>query len=305
MTTPYQPEIIQSISEVHRMLGLSKPGHPLVSLINLADIQNLAETYHRKLVLGFYNILIKKNCQAKLKYGQNYYDFDEGVMTFIAPGQVVSVDADETVQMEGWWLLFHPDLIQSSPLAKTIQQHGYFSYNVTEALHLSEKEEIMIQNLLHQIEQEYQSGIDNFSHSVIVSQIDLLLNYCNRFYHRQFITRQKASNDLLAKFETMLEQYFESSNLNEKGLPTVQYFAANLNLSPGYLSDLLRNLTGLNTQQHIHNQIINKAKEILITTSLSVSEIAYLLGFEHSQSFNKLFKNKTKLSPLEFRSSFN
>jgi AraC-like DNA-binding protein len=193
----------------------------------------------------------------------------------------------------------------NTPLAKTIRQYGYFDYSVNEALHLSEKEEATVTNIMQNIEQEYRSNIDNFSKNVMVSQIELLLNYSNRFYNRQFITRQKASSDLLVKLENLLAEYFDQQNDSQSGLPTVKYVSDKLNVSPNYLSDLLRTLTGQNAQQHIHNKLIEKAKEALSTTSLSVSEIAYRLGFEHAQSFNKLFKNKTNISPLEFRNSFN
>ena len=201
-------------------------------------------------------------------------------------------------------LLVHPDFLWNTPLAKTIRNYGYFDYSVNEALHLSEKEETIITNIMQNIGQEYRSNIDVFSQNVMISQIELLLNYSNRFYNRQFITRQKTSNDLLVKLEDLLNDYFDNQNDSQTGLPTVKYLAENLNVSPNYLSDTLRTLTGQNAQQHIHNKLIEKAKEALSTTSLSVGEIAYRLGFEHPQSFNKLFKNKTAQSPLEFRNSF-
>ncbi len=188
-------------------------------------------------------------------------------------------------------------------MSKTIKNYGYFSYAVNEALHLSEKEEAMITTTMLNIEQEYRSGIDIYSQDVIVSHIELLLNYSNRFYNRQFITRKSASNDLLVKLDHLLTEYFDKHL--QSGLPTVHFISEQLNISSNYLSDLLRTLTGQSTQQHIHNKLIEKAKEILTTTSLSVSEIAYQLGFEYPQSFSKLFKSKTNVSPLEFRHSFN
>jgi AraC family transcriptional regulator, transcriptional activator of pobA len=227
-------------------------------------------------------------------------------MFFMSPGQVfgVKTDKDAVLKRRGWSLLIHPDFLWNTPLAKTIRQYGYFDYSVNEALHLSEKEETTIISLTENIEQEYRSNIDDFSQSVIASQLELLLNYSDRFYHRQFITRQKASSHLLIKLEDTLNEYFDRQNESQEGLPTVKYIADKLNVSPNYLSDLLRTLTGQNAQQHIHDKLIVKAKEALSTTSLSVGEIAYRLGFEHPQSFNKLFKNKTNVSPLEFRNSF-
>jgi AraC-like DNA-binding protein len=201
--------------------------------------------------------------------------------------------------------VIHPDFIQNYSLSKNIKGYGYFSYAVNEALHLSEKEEIMVSAIMQNIKQEYHSVIDNYSQDVIVSQIELLLNYANRFYNRQFITRKNAGNDLLTKMEALLEEYFSGNQVQEFGLPSVQYIAGQLNISPNYLSDMLRSLTGQSTQQHIQAKLIEKAKTILSTTSLSVSEIAYQLGFEYPQSFSKLFKNKTNISPLEFRHNFN
>lgn len=303
--TANSPYVIQSISELHRLLALPKPQHPLVSMINLVDLRDSCEELIGSYVYNFYSICIKKDFKGKLKYGQNYYDFDEGVMTFFSPGQVISTDSTDEKALNGLWLVFHSDFLRNYPLAKTIKEYGFFSYAVNEALHLSEKEEAMLTSILQNIEQEYHSVIDTFSQDVIVSHMDLLLTYCNRFYNRQFITRKHASNDLLVNLEAILSAYFAGENVQEMGLPTVQYISDKLHLSPNYLSDLLRNLTGQSTQQHIHNKLIEKAKDILSTTSLSVGEIAYQLGFEYPQSFSKLFKSKTNLSPLEFRHSFN
>ncbi|GAB3768290.1 helix-turn-helix domain-containing protein [Spirosoma horti] len=302
---PIQPYIINSVSELHRLLALPKPEHPLVSVIDMSDIKCHFDEQIKSVIYNFYSVCIKKNFTGKLKYGQNYYDFDEGVMTFFSPGQVISTVTPEDMAMNGWWLVIHSDFIQSYALAKNIKEYGYFTYAVNEALHLSDKEEAMMTMLIGQIEQEYRSTIDSYSQDVIVSQIELLLNYANRFYNRQFITRKNASHDLLTKLEDILSDYFDHKQVQEMGLPTVHYLAEKLNVSPTYLSDLLRKLTGQSAQQHIHNKLIDKAKEILTTTSLSVSEIAYQLGFEYPQSFNKLFKSKTNVSPLEFRQSFN
>ncbi|RNI28690.1 helix-turn-helix domain-containing protein [Rufibacter latericius] len=299
------PYTIRSISELHRLLGIPQPEHPLVSMINLSDLREACKIMLGSFVYNFYSVCIKKDFQGKLKYGQNYYDFDEGVMTFFSPGQVISTDASDEISLSGWWLVFHPDFIQSYPLGKKIKEYGFFSYAVNEALHLSEKEEAVLENIKNNIAQEYTSAIDSFSQDVMVSHMEVLLNYANRFYNRQFLTRKNTHHDLLAKLETVLNEYFQSGQVQENGLPTVHYVSEKLNLSPNYLSDMLRSLTGQSTQQHIQHKLIEKAKESLSTTSLTVSEIAYQLGFEYPQSFSKLFKSKTNLSPLEFRHSFN
>jgi AraC-like DNA-binding protein len=302
-----QPLRIKTISEYHRVMGLTKPEHPLISLINLESIDRSNRKEPGSIIFDFYSISLKRNCNVKFKYGQQEYDFDEGVMFFISPKQVFGIEAEKgaTSKSSGWLLLIHPDFLWNNPMAKTIKKYEYFSYSVHEALHLSDKEETMIINIMQSIQQEYHSNIDKFSQDIIISQIETLLNYADRFYHRQFITRKITNHKILDRLENMLEEYFNSVDLVNKGLPTVQYIAGNLNVSPGYLSDLLKNLTGQSTQQHIHDKLIEKAKEKLSTTGLSVSEIAYGLGFEHSQSFSKLFKSKTNLSPLEFRQSFN
>ena len=299
------PFIFNSISELHRILQLPKPQHPLISVINLAEITCYEGDGLQSVVYNFYSICIKKGFEGKMKYGQNYYDFDEGIMTFFSPGQVISTEIIEGMSLNGWWLVVHPDFLRNYQVGKNIKNYGFFSYAVNEALHLSEKEETMATSIVQHIAQEYQSVIDNYSQDVIISQIELLLNYCNRFYNRQFITRKNASNDLLVKLETLLIDYFNSDKVQAMGLPTVQFISQELNISPNYLSDMLRSLTGQSTQQHIHDKLIEKAKEILTTTSLSVGEIAYQLGFEYPQSFSKLFKNKTNASPLAFRHQFN
>ena len=304
--TNRQPRRFKTISEFHRFRNLPKPEHPLISVINLESVKHLPAN-ETSLVFDFYFISMKRNFNAKVKYGQQECDFDEGIMFFMSPGQIlrIEVEKDALLQHTGWMLLVHPDFLWNTTLAKTIKQYEYFDYSVKEALFLSDKEEATITNILQNIEQEYRSNIDAFSQDVMVAQIELLLNYSNRFYNRQFITRKMASNDLLIKLEDLLTEYFDNQNESQSGLPTVKYIAEKLNVSPNYLSDMLRTLTGQSAQQHIHNKLIEKAKEALTTTSLSVGEIAYRLGFEHPQSFNKLFKNKTEQSPLEFRNSFN
>ncbi len=296
-------KIINSVSELHRIMLLPKPLHPLITLINHDDVKAISNDNNERLILNFYNISIKRSFQGQMKYGKNYYDFDEGTMSFIAPNQIIAIDDDEDRNKDGWSLLFHPDLIRNYNLGKSIKLFSFFTYEVNEALHLSDEEEKLVENLVRNIQKEYESRIDTFSQDVIVSNLELLLNYCNRFYSRQFVTREMANNDLLAKFETLLSSYFDDNT--ESSLPTVNSLARQLNLSPSYLSDMLRTITGQNTQQHIHNHLIEKAKEKLTTTNLSVSEIAFQLGFEFPQSFSKLFKAKSGVSPKEFRVSFN
>ncbi|WP_312389729.1 helix-turn-helix transcriptional regulator [Chryseobacterium sp.] len=294
-----------SISELHSSLKLKKPSNPLVSVVNLGDLDSENSISPETITYNFYAIFLKKNFDGKIKYGQQYYDFDNGTMTFYSPKQRITIEDYEPSKLEGWMLVFHSDFIQNYPLAKRIKEYGFFSYAANEALHCSNKEEEVISNVMQNLKDEIEKSIDNFTQDVIVSHIDLLLNYCNRFYNRQFITRKPANNDTLIRLENLLNDYFNSDDLISKGLPTVQQVAEQLNVSSNYLSDMLRSITGQTTQQHIHNKLIEKAKELLTTTNLSVSEIAYYLGFEYPQSFNKLFKKKTDISPLEFRQSFN
>jgi AraC-like DNA-binding protein len=298
---------IKTISEYHQVMGLPKPEHPLISVLNFESIKRLPFDESINLVFNFYSISLKRNFNGRMKYGQQEYDFDEGIMFFISPGQVFGIEIEKgaTLTHSGWLLLIHPDFLWNTPLAKKIKQYEYFSYSVNEALYLSEKEEATITGMMYNMEQEYRSSIDKFSQDIIIAQLELLLTYSERFYDRQFITRKIANHKILHRLEEILMEYFNSDILMKKGLPTVQYIAETLNISPGYLSGSLKTLTGKSTQQHIHDFLIEKAKEKLSTTGLSVSEIAYELGFEHSQSFSKLFKTKTNLSPLEFRHSFN
>lgn len=306
--TGKNPLKFSSLSEAHRIMGLPQPKHPLISMINSAKEETQFTQRPGTHVLNFYKISYKPNRAGRLRYGQGYYDFDGGGLLFAAPNQVIgnhndSGDATGTCSL--YTLLIHPDFLLNHSLSKKIKQYGFFSYTSNEALHLSDDEKRTIISIFEMIETELESRIDDYSQDVVISQLELLLNYANRFYKRQFITRKAASNDLLEKLERILSQYFEDGQSTKQGTPTVQLLAAELNVSPSYLSDMLRAVTGKSAQQHIHDKLIEKAKEMLSTTTLSVSEVAYALGFEYSQSFSKLFKIKTKLSPLEFRQSFN
>lgn len=298
---------IKTISEVHRLAGLPKPEHPLISVIDLGTLKQplVAGSFTR--IFDFYTISLKKNFHIKMQYGQQPHDFEEGMLHFMAPGQVLTVEIkeDQVHNPSGWMILFHPDLLWNTPLAKTIKQYEYFGYAANEALYLSDKEETLLTGIAEYMKQEYHSNIDRFSQSVIIAQLELLLTYADRFYQRQFITRKVSGHEILSRLEALLNEYFNSGALARQGLPAVTYIAESLHVSPNYLSTLLKSLTGQSTQQHLHDKLIELAKEKLSTTNLSVSEIAYELGFEHLASFSKLFKSKTNISPVEFRRSFN
>ncbi|MGO1244131.1 MAG: helix-turn-helix domain-containing protein [Sphingobacterium sp.] len=295
---------IPSISAFHKLLSLPEPKHPLVSVINLSASIFIKDEVWKGFMNRFYCVALKREATGKIRYGQQHYDYDKGVLSFTAPNQVQYLDV-ETMDCDsaGYLLIFHEDFLLKHPLAAAITRYGFFSYATNEALHLSEEEENDLIEILDKIDKECQH-IDRHTQEIILSQIDLLLNYSHRFYERQFITRTNNNHQLLIKFEKFLNDYFDK-NSSEKGLLTVHQVAEAMNLSPNYLSDLLRVHTGQNTQQHIHEKLISKAKEKLSTTKLSVREIAYELGFEHSQSFSTLFKKKTHMSPLEFRWSYN
>jgi AraC-like DNA-binding protein len=299
---------IKTISEFHQFRELPKPEHPLISIIDVASVKQLTSDEPKALLLDFYVIAMKKVSGTKMKYGQHQFDFDEGVLSFMGPNQVFGItptENEEKTEKSGWVLNIHPDFLWNTSLSGKINQYDFWDYSVNEALFLSDKEEATITSIILNIQQEYRSNIDKFSKQIIISQIESLLSYADRFYHRQFITREKLNHQILDRLETLVSDYFNSSDLINKGLPSVGFIAGALNLSPKYLSSLLKTLTGQNTQQYIHEKLIAKAKQKLSGTDLSVSEIAYQLGFEHLQSFSKLFKTKTKLSPLEFRQSFN
>ncbi len=306
MKMQHQPSIhhIDSISQLMRILCLPAPSHPLIALVDYNKVPIEMFPRNHRVSLDFYKISFKTSFTGQIKYGQGYYDFEEGGLAFLKPKQIV-FPPEDAESYEGIALYFHPDFIRNYPLGNTINKYGFFAYDVSEALFLSAKEKDIIAELFAVISGELDENIDAFSQDVLVSQIELLLNYSNRFYHRQFITRKAVNHDIITALDRLLENYFEEEDSLKNGLPSVKYISTELKLSQRYLSDMLSSLTGLNTQQYIQNAIIEKAKEKLSTTNLSVSEIAYGLGFEHSQSFSKLFKTKTNVSPLEFRKSFN
>lgn len=301
---PHRPK---TLSEALRASGMPAPQHPLITLLNGIDkTLNLKMPTYRH-VLSFYKISFRPSMGGTVKYGQTYFDYNDGGMLFAAPNQIIGGNEEENATTQNdcthrqITLLIDPKFLMEYPLSKKIKQYNYFSYATNEALHLSDKESEVIISIFRIIEDELNNRIDEFSQDVIISQIELLLNYANRFYKRQFITRKPVNNTLLGKLEEVLDAYFNDQNALDQGIPTVHFVAQQLNISSSYLSDMLRSLTGQNTQQHIHNKLIEKAKEKLSSTELTVSQIAYDQGFEHSQSFSKLFKRKTKQSPVEFR----
>ncbi|WP_207533259.1 helix-turn-helix domain-containing protein [Desertivirga arenae] len=300
------PKIVklESITEIHRLLELPGPSHPLITLLDTREERVNLSRLPVSYVTTLYKISFISKLGGKFRYGQGFYDFDEGSMVFTAPNQIVG-STEIYKGNEGYSLIFHQDFLHGYPLAAKIKQYGFFSYASNEALHLSEQERTTISSVFNIIREELDSRIDDFSQEVVIAQIELLLSYAKRFYKRQFLTRQAASSDLLQQVEEVLSAYFKEGKTLELGLPTVQFLAEQLNYTANYLSDMLRSLTGLSAQQHIHEKLIEKSKELLSTSSLTVSEIAYQLGFEHSQSFSRLFKNVTRQSPVQFRTSFN
>lgn len=299
---------LNTISEFHKFRNLEKSKHPLISLIDYSQIVDLPEHNDVNWLHDFYAIALKRNLDAKMIYGQQEYDFDEGLMSFLAPNQVLNIVVEKETDNNnrgGWLLFFHQDFLWNSTLAKSIDNYGFFDYAINEALFLSDKEEKILESIFQNINGEIDTNIDEYSQNIIITQIELLLNYSERYYNRQFITRKKSNHKILAQLESLLNDYFSNDSLINKGIPSVQYVAQSLMMSPNYLSGLLKSLTGLNTRQHIQQKLIEKAKKKLSTTNLSISEIAYDLGFEHVQSFSKLFKTKTKQSPSEFREMYN
>ncbi|MCL3779022.1 AraC family transcriptional regulator [Prolixibacteraceae bacterium JC049] len=294
---------IETIHELHEAMGLGKPKHPLITVIDFAKTtDNYSEHAHR-IATNLYGINLKNQLPGEMKYGRKKYDFQEGTIMFLAPGQTMEIQPDETnyLELEGWGLFFHPDLLRRSALSKRIGDYNFFSYELNESLHLSEKEKLILNGTIERIEFELDNNIDNSSQPLIIANIELLLEYCSRFYNRQFITRSTFDSDYIARFKKKLSNYFNAEVQKEKGIPGVSYFAEQLHLSPKYFSDLVRNETGRNAMDHIHHFILEKAKNRLLSTNDSVNEIAYELGFEYPQYFSRIFKKKIGVSPLQYR----
>ncbi len=297
---PADFHVLHTVTDYTRYYGLPAPAHPLLTLINLAKIQ--AQAIPAPVVAQLYTVALKRGLKGTVYYGRQTYDFHDGLLTFLAPGQVVQADARLDISdMTGWALVFHPDLLHKYPLGQKMSGYGFFSYQVHEALHVSAQEESLLESVLSSIRHEYEQPLDAFSQDLLVAQLEVLLGYANRFYHRQFLTRRLAEHDLLSRFEGRLTAYFAQAGIAP--LPTVQQFADELHVSPAYLSDMLRALTGQTAQQHLHQALIEKAKQLLLGTSLTVSETAFQLGFDYPHYFTRLFKSKTGLTPAAFRFS--
>jgi AraC-like DNA-binding protein len=295
---------INTISQAHQSVGLPAPKHPLVSVVKTADYKPTVDFRGLKVINNLYQVSLKQLGCGSLTYGKNSYDYEEGTLVFTAPGQVTIFEGEMPTENEtdtGWTLAFHPDLLRKSSLSDKMSQYSFFNYEVNEALHLSEQELKTIEELLDKIVSEYSQNLDRHSQNLIVSNIELLLDYCTRFYDRQFYTRANINLDYVSKFEKLLMKYYDSIQVDEKGLPTVQFLANELNFSANYLSDLLKKETGKTAQEHIHLFIIEKAKNKLLNSKVSISEIGYALGFEYPQHFSNLFKSKTGFSPSEYR----
>ncbi len=291
---------IVSIAGVHTFYNYGKPNHPLITIVDLTKVEPdrpKEEVFYRT---PLYTVICKR-FEGVMKYGKSNYDFDDGSLMFTAPHQVISVSPGLHVT-EGWGLFFHPDLLHGSELGRKIHEYGFFHYDVNEALHISDTEKRILLDSLEKIKSEYSQNFDKHTRGLILDNLHLLLNYCTRFYNRQFLTRSKPGNDIVQRFERMLTDYFSQETLIESGLPDVKYFASGLNLSPNYLSDLLNKYTGKTTLEHIHLHLIDKAKSLLLSTQKSISEIAYDLGFDHPSHFTKLFKSRTGTAPRGFRS---
>ncbi|WP_348712346.1 helix-turn-helix domain-containing protein [Tenacibaculum sp. 190524A05c] len=293
---------IETISEVHDFFKLAKPKHPLVTVLPITDEMTNFDYGDYSYSFGFYQISLKIGISGSISYGRNSYDFQEGTMTFLKPNQAISIEnTTEYEGASGWTLLFHPDLISKSELGKIISSYSFFNYESNEALHVSDDEKIALSELVKKIEQEYNQNIDKHSQELIISNIDLLLKYCKRYYDRQFYTRANLNKDVITKFENIILDYFNQEKQRNLGVLTVSYCAERMNMSPNYLGDLLKNETGISAKQHINDFLIERAKTRILGTNKSISEIAYDFGFEYPQSFNKLFKSKTGLTPTQFR----
>ena len=292
---------LKSISEINNFVQ-SKTKHPLVAVVDFSKLDEQMEEGTR-ISCDFYSIMFKNYCANNLRYGRQLYDFQEGSLICIAPKQVLTMDSEieKKEDMMGWGLFFHPDLLRGTPLGNKMNDYTFFSYETSEALHLSDKEKQILFDCVQKIETELQENIDSHSQNLIVTNIELLLNYCSRYYGRQFITRKSTNSNIVSQVENLLKTYFKTDKLKKTGLPTVKYLADNVHLSASYLSDLLKKETGMNAQDHIHYYLIKETKNILLNTNNSVEKIAYSLKFEYPQYFSKLFKQKTGQTPIEYR----
>ncbi len=293
---------LKSISDLYKLFNLGHSHHPLVAVLDFSKV-NEHSNGKTKFITDFYSIMFKNYCKNTLKYGRKHIDFQDGSLICIAPNQVIEADEEIEVKenMIGWGVFFHPDLIRSSTLGSTIKQYNFFSYEISESLHLSEKEKNILIQCVEKIEFELRENIDTHSQHIIISYIELLLNYCSRFYGRQLITRSQSNKTVVSQIEQIILAHFSDPLSEKNGLLTVKQLADQVHLSPGYLSDLLKKETGRNAQEHIHYYLLEEAKNKLLHSDSTISEIAYALGFEYPPYFNKLFKQKMGITPLEFR----
>lgn len=295
--------VIDSVNQVHRHFGLAPPKHPLVSVVGTFDSERLSDIENIPIVSELYTISLKVGMSVSCLYGRSSYDYQDGTLVFIAPGQVVQFSQIEDArdESEGWNLIFHPDLVRRSELGRKLSSYAFFNYEVNEALHVSENEKSTLRQIIEKIKEEYSQNIDGHSQDLIVSNIKLLLDYCTRFYDRQFHTRTNLNKDIVSDFEQVLHKYYEKNRAEELGLPTVSYCGKEMGISPYYLSDLLKKETGKNASEHIYFFILERAKNGLLSTNQSISQIAYDLGFAYPQHFSKLFKAKVGVSPKAYR----
>ncbi|MBS7233785.1 AraC family transcriptional regulator [Flavobacterium psychroterrae] len=292
---------IKSIDHLHQLMGLAKPLHPYISLINASKFEIGKQWLNVKMTSELYCISLK-DAACGMHYGRNIYDFSEGVLMFTGPHQVYSLQKEQKKdEVQGWMLFFHPDLLRNTPLEKTIDSFSFFSYDLHEALHLSEKEEQTITQCVNMIQEEIGENIDYHTQKLIVNCIEMLLNFCSRYYDRQFGSRNKQNSDILSRIEQLLKTYYQSGLLTQHGIPSVGYLAEKMNMSAHYLSDLLKKETGRSALEHINDFIIDKAKKILLASPDNISEIAYSLGFNYPHYFSRLFKTKTGMSPIQYR----
>lgn len=289
---------IKSISQLLAFFNYDKPIHPLIAVVDLSKVDRSHRIPGAAYRLDLYSISCKK-IDGSFRYGRTNYDFSEGSLMFTAPNQVLSPDIENNVK--GWAIYIHPDLLHTRRKGQELSEYSFFGYDTHECLHISEIEEQRLENCLTNISSEISTNLDNHSHALLLANLELLLSYCLRFYDRQFLTRIKASSDIIDRFENMLNNYFANDSLVDSGVPDVKYFASRLNLSANYLSDLLSKHTGRSTHEHIHLKLIDRAKDLLWGTNNPISSIAYALGFEYPSHFTKLFKNKTGYSPREYR----
>lgn len=293
---------IETVEQIHQIMNFPKPKHPLISVVYMKDFPTNRDFEGFRFTSELYMVSLKDGIEGSIQYGRNSYDFSDGTMVFMKPNQVIyGTKENIRADSKGWMLLFHPDLIRKSELGKSIGQYSFFDYEVNEALHLSEEEQQMVSDLVGKIILEYRQNIDKHSQKLIVSNLELLLNYCTRYYDRQFYVRTNLNQDHVTQFESLLKDYFNSDKALTLGLPTVKYCGEQLHMSPNYLSDLLKKETGKSAKDHIHGFVVNRAKNSLLGSTNSISQIAYDLGFEYPQHFSKLFKSKTSMSPAEYR----